>query len=176
MNIVILTGSHRPRSNSSILAEHFQRGAEEAGHTIFRFDAGHRKVHGCIGCDQCGMNGPCIFDDDFTPLREPLIDANMVLFSTPMYYFGMSSQLRAVIDRFYAIDQRIMGGKQASLIATFWTTDLGKASGIVERYRNMLAYLRWADRGILLAGGVNAEGEVLGTDYPRQIYEFAKTL
>lgn len=176
MNIVILTGSHRPKSNSGILADHFQKGAEEAGHTIFRFDAGHRKVHGCIGCDQCGMNGPWIFDDDFTPLRGPLIEADMVLFSTPMYYFGMSSQLRAVIDRFYAIDQRIMGGKKASLIATFWTTDLGKASGIVESYKNMLAYLRWSDRGILLAGGVNAEGEVLGTDYPRQIYELAKSL
>lgn len=93
-----------------------------------------------------------------------------------MYYFGMSSQLRCVIDRFYAIDQRIMGGKLASLIATFWTTDLGKASGIVESYKNMLAYLRWTDRGTLLAGGVNAERVVLTTDYPRQIYSFAKTL
>lgn len=176
MKIVIITGSHRPKSNSGILADHFQKGAEEAGHTIFRFNSGHKKIHGCIGCDQCGMNGPCIFDDDFTALREPLIEADMVLFATPMYYFGMSSQLRATIDRFYAIDQRIMGGKQASLIATFWTTDLRKASGVVESYKNMLAYLRWSDRGILLAGGVNAEGEVLRTEYPAQIYTFAKTL
>ncbi|MBD5557222.1 MAG: flavodoxin family protein [Desulfovibrio sp.] len=176
MKIVIITGSHRPGSNSGILADHFQKGVEEAGHNIFRFDAAHKTIHGCIGCDRCHMNGPCIFDDDFTPLREPLVAADMVLFASPMYYFGMSSQIRSVIDRFYAIDQRIMGGKGAALVATFWTTDLGKASGIVESYKNMLAYLHWIDRGILLAGGVNAEKEVLRTAYPQQIYEFAKTL
>ena len=176
MRIVIITGSHRPGSNSGILADHFQKGAEEAGHAVFRFNAAHKNIHGCIGCDHCHMNGPCVFDDDFTPLREPLMEADMVFFATPMYYFGMSSQIRSVIDRFYAIDQRIMGGKLGALVATFWTTDLGKASGIVESYKNMLAYLRWTDRGILLAGGVNAEREVLGTAYPQQIYEFAKTL
>lgn len=176
MEIVIITGSHRPGSNSGILADYFQKGAEEAGHGIFRFDAGHKNVHVCIGCDRCGMNGPCIFDDDFTPLREPLVAADLVLFSSPMYYFGISSQIKAVIDRFYAIDQRIMGGKMACLIATFWTTDHNRASGIVESYRNMLSYLCWTDRGIMLAGGVNAEKEVLGTAYPRQIYEFARNL
>ena len=176
MRIVVITGSHRPRSNSGILADHFQKGAEESGHSVFRFNAAHKTLHGCIGCDHCHMNGPCIFDDDFTPLREPLVESDMVLFASPMYYFGMSSQIRAVIDRFYAIDQRIMGGKQASLIATFWTTNLQRASGVVESYKNMLTYLQWTDRGVLLAGGVNDEGEVLRTDYPRQIYEFAKNL
>lgn len=122
------------------------------------------------------MNGPCIFDDDFTPLREPLVTSDLVLFSSPMYYFGISSQLKAVIDRFYAIDQRIMGGKQECLIATYWTTNQAKASGIVETYKNMLYYLRWTDRGVLLAGGVNAEKEVLNTSYPAQIYEFARNL
>lgn len=131
MKIVIITGSHRPWSNSGILADYFQKGAEEAGHGVFRFDAGRKKVYGCIGCDRCGMNGPCIFDDDFTPLREPLVAADLVLFSSPMYYFGISSQIKTVIDRFYAIDQRIIGGKQACLIVTFWTTDQRRASGIV---------------------------------------------
>ena len=167
---------HRPGSNSGLLADYFQRGAEEAGHAVFRFDAAHKKIHGCIGCDRCGMNGPCIFDDDFTPLREPLAKADLVLFASPMYYFGISSQIKAVVDRFYAIDARIMGGKQACLIATFWTTDRNRASGIVGSYKNMLSYLHWEDRGIMLAGGVNAENEVLNTAYPEQIYKFAKSL
>lgn len=176
MKIVIITGSHRPRSNSGILADYFQKGAEERGHEIYRFDAAHKQVHGCIGCDRCGMNGPCIFDDDFTALREPLVEADFVLFSSPMYYFVLSSQIKTVIDRFYAIDQRIMGNKQAALIVTFWTTDLRRASGVVESYKNMLSYLRWNDSGILLAGGVNAEAEALRTEYPQKIYDFARGL
>ena len=176
MNIVIITGSHRPGSNSGLLADYFQKGVEETGHSVFRFDAAHKKIHGCIGCDRCGMNGPCIFDDDFTPLREPLVVADLVLFASPVYYFGISSQIKAVIDRFYAIDGRIMGGKQACLIATFGQLNRNIASGVVETFKNMISYLHWEDRGIMLAGGVNSEKAVLATPYPGQIYEFAKSL
>lgn len=176
MNIVIITGSHRSGSNSGLLADYFQKGVEETGHRVFRFDAAHKKIHGCIGCDRCGMDGPCIFDDDFTPLREPLVTADLVLFASPIYYFGISSQIKAVIDRFYSIDRRIMGGKQACLIGTFGQLNRNIASGVVETYKNMITYLHWEDRGIMLAGGVNAEKAVLSTAYPGQIYEFAKSL
>ena len=176
MNIVIITGSHRPGSNSGILADYFQKGVEETGHRVFRFDAANKKIHGCIGCDRCGMDGPCIFDDDFTALREPLVAADFVLFASPTYYFGISSQIKAAIDRFYAVDRRIMGSKQACLIATFGQLNRNIASGVVETYKNMISYLQWADRGIMLAGGVNAEKAVFATPYPGQIYEFAKSL
>lgn len=48
MKIVIITGSYRRGGNSGLLADHFQKGAEEAGHAIFRFDVAHRSIHGCI--------------------------------------------------------------------------------------------------------------------------------
>jgi len=61
MKILVITGSPRKKGNSSILADSFIKGAEEAGHTVYRFDAAFKKVHPCIACDHCGMDGPCIF-------------------------------------------------------------------------------------------------------------------
>ena len=65
MKILVLTGSPRKNGNSATLADNFIKGAEEAGHTVVRFDAAFKKVHPCIACNKCGMDGPCIFKDDF---------------------------------------------------------------------------------------------------------------
>ena len=51
--ILILTGSPRPNGNSFLLAEAFKKGAEEAGHTVHRFDTAHVEIDGCRACNQC---------------------------------------------------------------------------------------------------------------------------
>lgn len=60
MKILVLTGSPRPNGNSNTLADNFIKGAEAAGHKVFRFDAAFKQVHPCIACNSCGMNGPCV--------------------------------------------------------------------------------------------------------------------
>lgn len=92
MKIVVLTGSPRRNGNTNHLAGQFIKGAEEAGHEVYRFDCAQRKVSPCIACNRCGMNGTCIFNDDFEELRPRLVDAGMVVFATPMYYFGYVSE------------------------------------------------------------------------------------
>lgn len=68
MKIVVLTGSPRKNGNSAYLAEQFIKGAEEKGHEVFRFDCAFKQVEPCRACNRCGMNGPCIFNDDFQEL------------------------------------------------------------------------------------------------------------
>ena len=87
MKILVITGSPRKNGNSNTLAEHFIKGAQEAGHEVVRFDAAFKEVHPCIGCNRCGMNGPCVFKDDFEFVRKHIVDADLVAFATPMYYF-----------------------------------------------------------------------------------------
>lgn len=175
MNVVILTGSHIHKGNSIILADYFQEGAEEAGHQIFRFDAAHKHVHSCIGCQKCGEDGPCIFKDDFTELREPLVNADMILFSTPMYYFGMSSQLKAVIDRFFAIDKPLHRKKYSVLFITCWNKIPDLSQGIIQTWRNMLNFMGWEDKGVIIGGDLDKAEEVLKTEYPQKAYELGKT-
>ena len=106
MRILIITSSPHGKgaSSSNLLAEHFARGAAEAGHTVETFDAGHADLHPCLGCNHCGMAGPCVRKDDMAAARAAILACDILVFVTPLYYFGMSAQLKTLIDRFYAFN------------------------------------------------------------------------
>lgn len=154
MKIVVLTGSRR-NGNSAYLADQFIKGAQEKGHEIYRFDCAFKQVEPCRACNRCGMDGPCIFDDDFSELRPHLIEADMVVFATPMYYFGISAQMKRVIDRFYAINEKIKGHyKKAAYLMTYANTAKSDAEPMLQHYRTMMDYLGWESVGEVVAPGV----------------------
>lgn len=176
MNILALTGSPRKNGNSNYLVEEFTKGATEKGHKVFRFDAAHSSVHPCMACNACGMDGPCVFNDDFNIVREHLIPADMVVFATPMYYFGPSAQLKAVVDRFYATNGQIHVPKKAALILTYADTQKFKAVPIDSWYDTLVKYLGWESLGKIIAPGVWTEGSVKSTQYPKQAYELGRSI
>ncbi len=176
MKILVLTGSPRKGGNSSTLADNFIKGAKEAGHHVERFDAAFKNVHPCIGCNKCGMNGDCIFKDDFEFVRRHITDSDVVVFATPMYYFGISAQLKAVIDRFYAVNGKIHRPKKAVLLMTYANTSPTEAEPIKKHYEVLLNYLGWQDAGQIIASGVWPAGAVNDTLYPEQAYELGKNI
>lgn len=176
MKIFVLTGSPRKNGNSNTLANHFIKGAEEAGHKVMRFDAAFKSVHPCTGCNSCGMNGPCIFKDDFEFVRQHIVEADMVVFATPMYYFGISAQLKAVIDRFYAINGQLHRPKKAALLMTYADNSPEKEGAIINHYTVLLNYLGWQDMGQIIAPGVWPAGAVNKTEYPQRAYLLGKSL
>lgn len=177
MKIVVLTGSPRRNGNTNHLATQFIKGAEEAGHEIYRFDCAQRKVASCIACNRCGMDGECVFNDDFNELRPHLLSADMVVFATPMYYFGFSSQLKTVIDRFYALNGQIKGNpKKAALLMAYADTDPSEAEPMVSHYHTLLKYLGWKDSGSIVASGMWPAGAVSGTKYSRMAYDLGHKL
>lgn len=178
MKIAILTGSPRKHGNSAYLADEFQRGAEEAGHEVFRFDTASQKFEGCLGCNHCGMDGDCVQKDDFTLLlRQRLIEADAVVFATPIYYYGFSAQLKKAIDRFYAINGKIQGQlKKAVLLTAYANTDIRVSRYVVEHYEGLVRFLGWENCGEVIAKGVLGMDDVRGTEYPAQAYQLGKKL
>ena len=176
MNILLLTGSPRKHGNSNTLADFFARGAGEAGHTVSRFDAAFRNVHPCTACNACGMDGPCVFDDDFGFVREHILEADAVAFASPMYYFGLSSQLKAVIDRFYAISSRLHTPKKAVLMLTYADNSRSEEAPILAHYEVLLDYLGWTDAGRIVAPGMWPAGAIKGSSYPQKAYELGRSL
>lgn len=176
MKILVLTGSPRKNGNSNTLADYFIKGAEEAGHQVERFDAAFKNVHPCIACNKCGMNGLCVFKDDFEFVRNHIVDADVVVFATPMYYFGVSAQFKAVIDRFYAINGQIHRPKKAVLLMTYANTAASEAVPIEAHYDVLLKYLGWEDAGRIIVPGVWPAGAVKHTDYPEQAYKLGKNI
>lgn len=177
MKIVVLTGSPRRNGNTNYLADRFIAGAQEKGHTVFRFDCAAHKVAGCMACNRCGMDGDCVLKDDFDQVRPRLIEADMVVFVTPMYYFGFSAQLKNVIDRFYAINGRIKGApKKTAFLMAYANTSKKDAETMLLHYRTLADYLGWEDMGTVVAPGVWTAGSIRNTRYGDDAYKLGKNL
>lgn len=176
MKIIIFTGSHRLKSNSSFMATSFIQGSSEKGHKIYRFDAAFKKLHGCIACNKCEMKNPCIFKDDFVEAREKLIEADVVVFATPIYFYGMSAQIKLCIDRFYSTIMHINERKLSILLAVSGQTDKNVMNSLVSQYELIATSLNWKDVGQILADGFLEEGAIAKTIYHKMAYELGKSL
>ncbi|KHD36756.1 flavodoxin [Clostridium acetobutylicum] len=178
MKIVVLTGSPHKDGTSSLLTERFIEGAKEAGHEVYRFDSAFKKVHPCVACNKCKCGEkPCIFQDDMVELFPKLIEADLITFVTPLYYYGMSAQIKTAIDRFYSINNMLRGAdKKAMLIVTGTNSREWAMKGIAGSYTEALKYLQWQDCGQLLAKGCPAREDLEKTDYPQQAYLLGKGL
>ncbi len=103
MNILVIESSPHKNGSSNLLADNFIRGARENGHTVSIFGAASAALRPCLGCDVCGMAGPCCQKDNMAELKEQILGSDMVVFVTPLYYFGMSAQLKTVMTVFTAL-------------------------------------------------------------------------
>ena len=150
MKAVIITGSAHKRGTTAALADKFQQGAADAGHDVFRFDAAFHEIHPCIGCDKCRRTGECTFvADDMKQLNPHLLEADAIVFVSPIYYFALNAQIKAVIDRFYANDDALHGGKKAILITAMADTEPSAASGANAAFHEIVKYLNWESAGVL---------------------------
>lgn len=178
MKIVIIAGSphSEQESTSKYLAQQFTKGAQEAGHDVFQFNAALEDIHGCLGCDACHMDGPCVQKDAIeTKLIQRLVDCDMIVIATPLYYYGMSAQTKIVIDRFYSRTGRITG-KKSMLMATAYNSADWTMKALEAHYDTLVRYMNWTDMGKVLAIGCGARSLVEQSQFGQQAYEIGKAL
>ena len=178
MRILVITGSAHKKGTSSCLADAFIKGAEESGHTVCRFDAAFKNVHPCIGCGFCQKNEcVCVFKDDMQELNPELLKAEAVVFVSPIYYYDINAQIKAVIDRFYANNSVLKGAdKKAILMLTYGDETEESAEGAIASFKGMIKYLEWENAGIISAKGCYVLDDVINSEYPKQAYELGKSL
>lgn len=176
MKITMITGSAHKHGTTASLADQFEKGAAEAGHDIFRFDAAFKNVHPCIGCDKCHETGECVFHaDDMKELNPHLFDADVIVFVSPIYYFSMNAQIKAVIDRFYANDEKLHGGKKAILITAMADTEMVSAEGTNATFDAMVNFMQWEKAGVLNAKEAYTAAD-LKEEYLAKAYELGRNL
>lgn len=177
MNILVIESSPHKKGSSNLLAEHFIQGAKEAGHKVTVFDAARADLHPCMGCDACGMSGPCCQKDDMAGLREQILKTDMMVFVTPLYYFGMSTQLKTVVDRFYSFNGALTGRNlKTALIVAAWDDRDWTMKDIRSHYETLCRYLNFQDMGQILGTGCGTVSMTKGNGFPRQAYELGKSL
>lgn len=189
-NIVVVMGGGRPKGNTAQLVGAFVKGAEEAGHLVEKVSLLKTEVKGCLGCNACRYGKPCVQKDGFNELVPKIKGADLVVFASPLYFWTISSKLKAFIERFYCIAEEDADPpygryerypvKDSALLMTsadefFWTFEQA-----VSYYQfAVVNYIGFHDRGMVLAGGcgdTNGKPQIDKTGHLREAYEFGKNL
>ena len=177
MKIVVLEGSPNQSGSSNLLAEQFIQGAKEAGHSIQVIDAAHADIQPCTGCIHCGYEGPCSQADDIGDIRQKILDADMMVFVTPLYYYGMSAQLKTLIDRFCAFNSSIQRKHMSSaLISVAWNSDSWTFNALEAHYKTLVRYLNLKDMGMILGAGCGTPDMTRHSGFPKLAYELGRNL
>ena len=179
MRILIVTSSphNKGASSSNLLAEHFAQGAAEAGHGVQTFDAGHANLRPCLGCDHCGMAGPCVHKDDMATARAAILACDMLVFVTPLYYFGMSAQLKTLIDRFYAFNGELAAKRlKTALIAAAWDANDWTLRDLAAHYQTLCRYLNFQDMGMILGAGCGTPAMTAASAFPARAFALGRSL
>lgn len=177
MKIVVLQGSPNKNGSSNMLANAFLEGARSAGHVVDVIDAAHANIHPCTGCVHCGYEGPCVQKDDVDGIRARILAADMMVFVTPLYYYGMSAQLKILVDRFCAFNSSIQRKHMKSaMIAAAWNADGWTFDALEAHYHTLVRYLNFKDMGAIWGKGCGTPSMTRSSRYVQEAYELGKSL
>ena len=167
MKIVVITSSPHPKNESTsiYLADRFTEGAKSAGHEVFTFDAAHEDTHPCQGCDKCGMDGPCVWNDAIEQKLMPkMLEADLLVLTTPLYYYGMSAQLKTIVDRFYSRTEKLHR-KKSIIIATAYNSADWTMEALSAHYDTLVRYMEWQDVGQVWGVGCGSRSLVERSEF-----------
>lgn len=180
-NILVLTGSPRRNGNSDRMAEAFIKGALSVGHEVVKFDSAAKDIAGCKACKKCWAKGkPCFYRDDFDELTTILEEADVIVYSTPLYWFSFPAQIKAAIDRMYAYAgencRSPLKIKESYLLVCGADEDIKIFDGIIATYNEIVQYMQWTDKGVLAVPNVQEKGDIDRTNALLKAEEFGKLL
>ncbi len=171
--ILILSASPRKGGNSDLLCDEFARGAKEAGHSVEKVYVHERNIGGCLACYGCRDTGVCVQKDDMEPILERLVESEVIVLATPVYFYSVDGQLKTLIDRTLPRYTEI-AGKDFYFIAT-------AAAGKGAMERTMDALRGFTDclpgstvKALIYGAGVYEKGEVRNTNAMKEAYEAGK--
>ena len=97
--ILVLSGSPRKGGNSDFLCEKFLEGAKEVGHDVEKIFISEKKIGYCRACYACRKTHKCILKDDMAEILDKMIDADVLVLASPVYFYSINAQIKTVLDR-----------------------------------------------------------------------------
>lgn len=161
--VLILSTSPRQGGNSDALAQAFARGAREAGHSVEEIALRVKEIGFCRGCLACQETLRCVIRDDADTIAQAMLEADVLVFATPVYYYGMSGQMKTMLDRanpLFSADYRF---REVYLLAAAAEEDPHTVDGTVTGLQGWVGCFHKARlAGTVFAGGVTAVGDIQG--------------
>ena len=176
-NIVILVGSVRRDGNTQALAEAFAAGAGER-HLVESCSVADYAVRPCTGCNCCFTQegNRCVQQDDMQKLYPKLAAADVLVIASPVYFYGVSAQLKAVIDRLHTPMRDRFPVKKLALLLVAGATLPTVFDAIERQYQLVLDYFQLEDAGRVLVRGVREIGDMQGHPALEEAYRLGQSL
>ena len=172
MKILVLNGSPHPDGATSDMVNAFAQGARDKGHEVLIIHVAHKNIRGCMDCGYCRSRerGVCVQKDDMQDIYPEILSSDMVVFASPIYYFTLSAQLQAAIQRTYSIDIPKGVKKVALILSSGGKYVYGPA--ITAYYQSIVEYWGVENAGIFTANGRQNKSE----KKRKELYRFGASL
>ncbi len=184
MKVLGILGSPRLGGNSDILLEEALTGARNAGGETEKIPLVRKKISGCLDCQKCNETGVCAIQDDMLDIHKKILEADAIIHSVPVYFWAMTSQMKAYLDRwcaFFDTNWRWhkayfpkMKGKKIGLITVCGDTNVSTADPIVHSFKTTCQFTGLDFFGLVQASA-SAKGEIAGNvEIKKKAYDLGK--
>ncbi|MHC4728153.1 MAG: flavodoxin family protein, partial [Planctomycetota bacterium] len=162
--ILAVVGSPRRNGNTHLLVSKIAEGARAKTALVDELFLGDFTIKECDGCHVCWKMEECIKNDDMQAIFRKIIQSDVIIFGTPVYWYGPTALMKGFIDRFVYFNcpkNRVkIRGKSAVIAVPFEEENLDTARPVVEFFQRCLDYLQVNLLGKILVPGVSARGEI----------------
>ncbi len=174
--VLILSGSPRKGGNSDLLCDEFMKGALEVGHEVEKIRVQEKKVAYCVACYACKDTGVCAIKDDMADIIQKMIDCDVMVLASPVYFYSIDAQLKAVIDRTVCRWTEVKN-KEFYYIATCADTEKESIETTLACFRGYADCVEGAvEKGVIYGTGVYQAGEIKNTKTMQEAYAMGKNV
>lgn len=176
-NILILNGSMRKNGNTARLVQSFADGAVQNNNVEIVYVADYN-VNPCIGCNSCFVRegNKCFQDDDMVKIYEKLRNADIVVIASPVYFYGISAQLKAIVDRLHTPMRNTFHIKKLGLLLVGAAHLPNLFDPILMQYQMVLDFFKLESIGTVLVRGVNDIGDIDGNSALKEAYDMGVSI
>ena len=175
--VLVISTSPRKGGNSDTLADAFAQGAREVGHTVEKITLYDKTIGFCRGCLSCQTTQYCAIHDDAEPIVWKMLTADVIVFATPIYYYGMCGQMKTMLDRANPLFPADYQFRDIYLLAAAAEAGQHTVDGTVAGLQGWVDCFEKARlAGTVFAGGVTSVGEIQGHPALQKAYEMGKNL
>lgn len=174
--VLILSGSPRKNGNSDILCNEFMKGAVESGNEVEKIRVSEKKIDFCTGCYACRDTGVCAIKDDMADVMQKIIDADVIVLASPVYFYSIDAQLKALIDRTVCRWTEVKN-KEFYYIMTAADTAKKSMETTLACFRGYADCVEGAkEMGVIYGTGVYDKGEIKDKKAMSEAFEMGRNI
>lgn len=173
--VLIIGGSPRINGNSEILSDQFAKGAIDGGNQVESISLAGKKLGFCTACYAC-QKGECPQKDNAPAIIRKMLAADVIVLATPVYFYTMTAQLKALIDRSVMVYPQIKE-KEFYFLMTMADSDENNFAGTLAALRGfVLCCENSVEKGIVQAAGVYEKGAILNHPAMIKAYQLGRAV